>query len=337
MTIRKLKALLWFLGLAGLLGAGYTFYDIWEGKRSARYEATEPEYYHRLIRRDLDQVERDGARTPYYSKERQDTLWSARIDGSWPAPPKLPSEGAEGSAASAQVQLAKLADVLSISTIIWSNDPLSRFIAVHYADEKAASTHGGKVLSTHISEGGVLRSPYDAEPYNGRVLEIASQTVTFQWGPDEVVISPGLGSDGTGVPQSEFTIGQASDLASAYDETPEETVELEAGVFLIGLKDLEELRDDPQKVLREDLSLRSLPPDSEDGGRSRIELTNVEPGSLPARYGFATGDQIISINGFPVNSEAGAINWYKDHDSEPYYTIVYDRRGALKSVTIHNK
>ena len=121
MTIRKLKALLWFLGLAGFLGAGYTFYDIWEGKRSARYEATDPDYYHGLIRRDLDQVERAGARNAYYSKDRYETLWTVRIDGSWPEPPKTISDADRAAAAQAKVQLAKLEDVLSISSIIWSS------------------------------------------------------------------------------------------------------------------------------------------------------------------------------------------------------------------------
>jgi hypothetical protein len=334
MTIRKLKALFWFLGLLGFLGAGYTFYDIWEGKRSGRYQATEPEYYHELIRRDLHLVEEDAATQSYYSKERYETLWTARIDGSWPAPPKELTEGADQGNTPTQVQLEKLDEVVSISSIIWSTEPFDRFIALHYLKDQALTGPRGKAQTIHVSEGSVMRSPYDEPPYNARVLAIGAQTVTFQWGDDEIVLSPRLGSDGTGVPIAQVTIPLADDPTEGFDGVPDETVEIAPGRWLLGQNDLEEIRADPQKILSEDLSMRSLPPPA-DGGRSSLELTKVKDGSLPARYGFASGDRLISVNGIPMTSQVAAVNWYKANPDEPAYTIVYERRGAVKSTTIH--
>lgn len=339
MTIRKLKTLLWCLGAAGFFAAAYTFYGIWEAKQERQYEPKEDSYYHELIRRDLAEVAAEGASQAYYSKERYETVWKARIDGSVKELPKAEGSPADAAAANAQPALEPLDQVLRVSSIVWSEDPLERWISVEYLQDTGAAAllgGAGKVNAIHVSEGGALRPPYDAAPYHGRVLGIETQSVSFQWGEAPVALTPSLGRDGKERPQTEFAVRAAVDLTAAYGEAPQETVELAPGSFLIGRKDRAELAADPQKVLRDDLSLRSLPP-GKDGGRSSLELTKVAPDSLPARYGFQSGDRIISVNGVPMVSEAAAINWYKANSDEPAYHIVYESRGALKNLSIHVK
>lgn len=333
MTIRKLKALLWFLGFAGFLGAGYTFYDIWEGKREARFDPRAPEYYHQLIRRDLDQVNDTGKRNAYYSEDRYQKLWQARIDGSWPAPPKV-ADPADAVDRDTTPVIEKLAEVVEVSMILWSADPLDRHIAIQYLKDKGAKGPREKTRSIHLSEGGVLRAPYDEPPYNGRVLEIGQQIVRFQWGDDEVELTPGLGRDGKARPLSEFSIAMAEDPTAGYDGPPADSVELGPGRWLLSGKDRNEMADNAEKILREDLIIRTVPP-SQDGGRSSLQLKKVEPGSLPAKYGFQSGDRLISVNGVPMTSEAAAINWYKANPDLSAYQIVYERAGAQKSITLH--
>lgn len=335
MTIRKLKALFWLLGVAGFLGAGYTFYDIWDGKQQARFEPRSPEFYHQLIRRDLAGVEDSGSRKVYYSPERYKALWTARIDGSWPAPKVVAGPAVDDGKPTAPV-LESLNAVLEVSAILWSTEPLDRFVALRYLKDKTAAGPRDKVRTLHVSEGSTLRAPYDAPPYNARLIAIGQQTITFQWGEEQIEITPGLGRDGKDRPQSEFLVAQAEDPTAGFDETPDETVQIAPGSFLIGRKDKQELKSDALKILRDDLNMRTIPPVQE-GGRSSIELKHVEEGSLPSRYGFRSGDRIISVNGVPMVSEAAALNWYKSNSELPSYHVVYDSKGVEKSTTIHVK
>ena len=333
MSIRRLKALLWTLGVFALMGGGYTFFDIYEGKKSGRYDARDQQYSNDLIRRDLDQVEDTGRSGGYYPKDEYEKVWSSRIDGSWPKEVDTTARDAQLAAQQAKQRTPPIADVLEISAIIWSPDPIDRFIALSYKNESGA---GGKVRQTHLSEGSVLRAPYDEAPYLGRIIEISEQTVRFQWGDGEEVVTPGLGRDGNAPPLKDFVIGQVEDPTADYDEAPEETVELEPGRFLVGTKDIAEMREKGPALLREDVVVRTITPKGTDG-RSSIELNKVDPDSIAARYGFASGDRIISVNGFPMQSEAAAMNWYKQNDGLPTYVVVYERKGAEKTTTIHNK
>ena len=88
-----------------------------------------------------------------------------------------------------------------------------------------------------------------------------------------------------------------------------------------------------QKVLEEQLTARTVTPSG--GGRSSIELSDVRPGSFPARFGFQSGDRVISVNGHPLASVAEAINWGKLHPNEPQYHVVWERKGVPQQTVIH--
>ncbi|MEZ5974077.1 MAG: PDZ domain-containing protein [Planctomycetota bacterium] len=68
--------------------------------------------------------------------------------------------------------------------------------------------------------------------------------------------------------------------------------------------------------------------------RAGIEVMEVRAGSIAARHGAQSGDVIISINGYPVNSQQEAIQWAKDNgDNYEVFTVVVERLGRLETLT----
>ncbi|MFT7465251.1 MAG: hypothetical protein ACI9EF_003616 [Pseudohongiellaceae bacterium] len=336
MNIRKLKSLLWVCCALAFLGAGYTFYDIWVGKKELRYEARDADVFHKLLHSKVAEVEslRDGS--TYYSVDRYEGLWLARLDGSLPPVPE-DVQAANGRVAEEQsFMLPPLNSILNVGLILYSDESTDRFVALRYIDGGQDQAQLGKARRLHVSEGESLKSPYDAAPYFGKLLSIGKQTVTFRWGENEETVTPGLGAQGDQSPIDEWAFGEVTDITAGIDEVPEESVELEPGQWLVGTNDLVELNENAHDILSEDLAFRTLPPTGE-SKRSVLELTHVEPGSLPSRYGFASGDRVISVNGIPMTSIASATNWYKQNSDLASYHVIYQRLGAQKSMTLHNK
>lgn len=336
MNIRKLKTLLWVFCLAAFVGAGYTFYDIWSGKKELRYKAREATIFHDLIQSKVGEVETRNDGPVYYSPERYQGLWLARLDGSLPPVIELAEAGEGGKPVEQAFVLPPISSVLNLGMIVYADKPLDRFVALTYTDGQPGMAVQGKARRLHVSEGEALKAPYDEAPYFGKLLSIGRQSVTFQWGEHEEQVTPGLGSDGTQKPIADWTFDEVVDPTAALDGVPEESIELEPGKWVIGQNDLQLIEDDAQRILNEDLNIRSLPPSGE-GKRSTLELTHVEPGSLPSRYGFSSGDRILSVNGIPMTSLASATNWYKQNSTLPSYHVVYERLGAQKAMTIYNK
>lgn len=332
MTIRKLKALLWILCLVALLGAGYTFYGIWQGKQEDRYTARAQTYFNDLIQSRTDEVQPNRT-ADRYDQSRVETLWTVNIIGK--EEPKVDPTAAVEANQPRQPTVPPIDQVLNVGTIVWSEDPLDRMVKLTYSDQGAPTGLGNKVRGLWVSEGQALKPPYDEAPYNGRLVAIEEQTVRFQWAEGEQELNPGLGKDGDQPPLKDLNLPSEEDALAGLEELPEESLELEEGVWVMGTKDRETLAADPQKLLREDLQFRTIPPPKE-GGRSSLELREVKPDSLPARYGMMSGDRIISVNGVPISSEASAINYYKQNPDLHSYQIVYTRRGAQRTLTIFN-
>jgi len=336
MNLRKLKTLLWVLCLLALFGSGYVFYDIFRGREDGRFKPRSAAYFHELIKSKAEEVGAMNSGQVYYTPERYEGLWLARIDGSLPPEPVSPDDELGKSAAEKAFVLPPIGSILKVGMIVYSDDPVDRFVSLTYQEQAGQSGQVGKVRRLHISEGQALKAPYDTAPYFGKLLTITRQTATFQWGENEQVVTPGLGNDGDQNPISEWSIDEIEDPLAGLDGIPEETIELGPGMWVIGSVDRKLIEEDGQKILREDLTLRAIPP-KKDGKRSMLELTHVEPGSLPARLGFASGDRIISVNGIPMVSQAAAVNWYKQNSGLPAYLVVYQRRGAVKSMTVYSK
>lgn len=329
-NIRQLKGLIW-LGCAGLFfWDGWTFWEIYEKKQDDQYDSRPLGHFEQRLfdgAGEVPSVERGRSLPP---EEEYVALWLAKVDGTDPNAVERVEPTNKPDVAPKAV-LKKIDEVLEVGLIFWATDPARRFVAVEYKEAQAAEAMDGKTRRLHLSQGEPLAPPYDEAPYNGSIVSIDQQTVTFQWGEDEQVITPGLGREGTGVPLKDWNPGDMEDPTAAYSKAPDESVYLDDGVWLMGREDKQQLGN----VLGEQLKVRTRHPP--EGGRSFLEITDVEEGSLAFKYGAKPGMKIISVNSIPMTSQAAAINWAKANPDLPMYVVKYEHQGVEKSVTFHNK
>jgi hypothetical protein len=330
-NIRKLKQLVWLLGVVTLAYAGWTFFEIYSKKESGNYNPRKSTYFRDVLQSKINDATRDQRNKEFYPPARYEHTWKTLVSyevrtTDAPTPPPPPEQPVQ--------KLPELGTIAKVNLVFYSTDPVSRFIALSYPAEKGAEA-AGKTRRLHLSEGDPLRPPYDEAPYNGRVVSIGMQEVTFQWGDGEVVLTPKLGTGGEGVPLSRFEVAEYEDLVGKVPDAPVQSVELKPGQWLMGTQDIEQLSKDPQNFLTEQVNDKTIT--MPDGGRSQLEITHVEPGSVAAKYGAQPNDRIISVNGIPMNSVAGAVGWFKQNSGLPTYEIVYERVGQQKTLTIHVK
>ena len=337
-NIRRMKALVWVLCLLALAMAGWTFFEIYSAKTEGEFAPRTGQYFLGLVQ-PPDESKAARKAKPFYPEERYKALWEARVDGSVRPKPGPDAGGSQGGEIpQAAPKLPDLGSIVSIASIVWSAAGEDRFIAVTYQQPGAPTggaapvTDSGKVSQLHLSEGDPLKPPYDTSPYNGRVVSIGMQEVVFRWGEEDVKITPKLQSDGEGIPISQWSPKEAEDLAAEFPAAPESTTQVRPGTWVLGTRDIDAARQDPQAFLEQQLRVRTVTP--KDGQRTLLELTDVPDGSLAKQFGFAPKDKIISVNGVPMSSLSSAINWYKQNPDLPVYDIVYESLGQQKTLTI---
>ncbi|HEX5012499.1 MAG TPA: PDZ domain-containing protein [Planctomycetota bacterium] len=166
-------------------------------------------------------------------------------------------------------------------------------------------------------------------------MRIEEQEVTCRWGDSEATITPNLGSDGMGQPNRLFHVPPEDDPAAAVAITPAETTQLQEGHWIIGSHDRERLAQDALQFLDQEVNVRTITPAG--GGFSSLQITEVKPGSLAAQVGAQDGDRILSINGMPMSSLSGAVNWFDQNPGQSQYVVVYERNGKQDCLTFHVK
>lgn len=348
LDIRKLKAAIWVAGAGTFVFAGWTFYDIFTLKQQKHYEPRRRDYFVQQVLKANVRQSAEPRQDDFYKEEDFKATWEARVDGSVR---QVVVEGTEaGPPPEEQKPKAPPLDtVVQVNLILWAPQPELRFAAVAYkapggapaggapAAAGAGGASGDKQLQLHLSEGDPLKSPYDGEPYHGRLVRIDQQEVVFHWGGEEVTLTPKLGSDGQGQPNRIFAVPLEADVVAGL-EAQAETQQVKQGHWILGTQDRERARREPQKFLDEQVRVRTVTPAG--GGRSSLELTeDPEPGSLAAKFGAKKGDRLISVNGVPMSSISSAINWFKQNPDLPTYVIVYEPSGTGKqeTITIHAK
>ena len=339
-NIRKLKQLLWFSGVLAFAYAGWTFYDIYSAKQAGEYTARKLKVFEDILKRDMNEASRNKHKAAVYPPTRYDKVWLALVNGEVRKGPE--EDVPDGPTEPAAPVVPPLADVIDISTVLYAQDPVLRFVALSYKDEAAAggaagaAGAGGKVRQLHLSEGDPLKPPYDAPPYNGKVLAIGPQEIKFQWGEGDATVTPQLGVGGQGLPFDRFAVPDAEDPLAAIEQAPAQSVELSPGKWIIGTDDIARIERDPQAFLAEELKVRTVTPPN--GGRSSLEvLEDPPPGSLAAAYGVKAKDRLISVNGIPMSSLSAAANWFKSNDGLSEYVIVYERAGEQHTMTVYAK
>jgi len=333
-NIRQVKALVYVACALAAGGAVMQFWELYTAKREKRFAPRPREVYRELLYRDLSGATVDiGADLP--DQEVLDSLHLARVDGSMP-PEVDETEPAEeeGAAGAEQVQITPVEDVLELGMVLYHEVPAHRLVAITYAEDAQVDPQT-KERRLYYAEGDTLLPPYDDEPYHGRVVGIGMQEVTFSWGGEEVEVTPQLGTEGTAAPLADFEVPEQADPWEGYETLPAESVEVEPGVWLIGREDRQHVRRNFDRILSEEVSLRTIHKPS--GGASELEVTDVAPRSLPARLGVETGDRLISVNGIPMPSIAAAINWGKANPDLPRYEIRFERRGKPIRIVVNNK
>jgi hypothetical protein len=348
-NIRRLKQLIWVLCALTFAFAGYKFYEIYTAKSAGKYNAQGLEHFEKLFKLRVSESRLVAKGKPdFYTKDRFEKLWEALVDGSVRVVDK-PDDQAKAAPVEPEFVVPKLDTIVDLGLVVDSSNPVERFIAITYLDGGKAGAPGagaaapggagmeGKVNRLHLSEGDPLKPPYDAAPYNGKVLRIGLQEVAFQWGKvgEEVTLTPGLGTDGGGVTQALFKIDPKEDPTADIVAAPPESQQVEPDHWVLGSNDLTKMKDDPQAFLSQQLNVRTVT--APDGGRTQLEITEVKEDSLAAKFGAQPGDKIISVNGFPMSSLSAAINWAKANPDLPSYVVVYESKGQLKTLTFHVK
>jgi hypothetical protein len=337
-NIRKLKQLLWFSGVLAFAYAGWTFYDIYSAKQAGEYTARKLKVFEDILKRDIDDASRNKHKAAAYVPDRYEKVWQALVNGEVRKGPEELGPPVDPTPAAPVVP--PLAEVVEISTVLYAHDPLLRFVALSYKDEAGAGAGGGagaagKVRQLHLSEGDPLKPPYDAPPFNGKVLAIGSQEIKFMWGEGEATITPQLGVAGQGLPFDQFAIPADEDPLQSM-EAPAQSVEIAPGKWVIGTDDIARIQSDPQAFLAEELKVRTVTPPN--GGRSSLEVLEDPPaGSLAAQYGVKAKDRLISVNGIPMSSLSTAANWFKSNDNLSQYVIVFERAGEQNTMTVYAK
>jgi hypothetical protein len=202
-NVRKLKQFLWLLGVLAFAYAGWTFYDIYSAKQAGEYTARKMKAFEEILKRDIDEASRGKRKGGNYPPARYEKLWQALVNGEVR---KGPEEPVPPPPDEPDIVVGELGSIVRIAKVLYSENPLIRFVALTYTDEAGAAAQTGKLRRLHLSEGDPLKAPYDAPPYNGRVKSIGMQEVVFQWGDGEVTLTPKLGTDGKGLPFSQFEV-----------------------------------------------------------------------------------------------------------------------------------
>jgi membrane-associated protease RseP (regulator of RpoE activity) len=350
-NIRKAKALIWLAGATAFVFAGWTCYGIFRQKQDQHYEPHSRGYFTSQVLLAGVHGQPQSPRKQFATLEECQSLWDCLMDGSVRAPDG-PAEPPAGPALATQT-LPPIDSIVQVGLIVWTMDPARRFAAITYKsgagvpggpspivgrlDSAAAAgaTVPGKASMLHLSQGDPLEPPYCNPPFNGRIVRIDEQEVTCRWGDSEATITPSLGRDGTGQPNRMFDVPPEDDPSAALAVAPAESTKLQEGHWVIGSNDRERLSKDALQFLDQELNVRTITPAG--GGYSSLEITEVKPGSLAAQVGAQAGDRIVSINGIPMNSLSGAVNWFDQTPGQSQYVVVYDRHGKQDSLTFHVK
>jgi len=334
LNIRQLKTFIWVACLGLFAYDGWTFFEIYQKKEGKEYAPRAGELFGDMLHSRVEEAPQVTT-GQQHDKDRYEKLWLALVEGS--DPNYVEPEAVAGTDKPVEVKptLKAIEDVVEVSLVFYSPDPLSRFVALTYLGDDDPRAADGKQRRLHLREGEALKAPYDEAPYNAVIKEITEQQVVFNWGDEDAVLDPGLGrADRPSVPLKDFEIPLAgANPAEAYDAPPDDSVYVEEGVWVMGTNDLDDLAANAGDMLGNQVKIRSRTPSQ--GERSVLEITSVDENSLVFKYGGRAGDKIISVNGFPMTSTAAAVNWFKANDNLPSYVVKYERQGQTKTTTIH--
>lgn len=314
MNTRVLRILCLLLGLAGLAGFGWTFFDFVR-HRDARLAAFDLNRFAREFkpaRRGLD----EGHLKPI---DHYKPLWELEVTGrpkpvaggSSPPPPPPPLVGPDDLVL-AYVQYVEHAPESSRAYIYPRQAPASdpgRPAGGLYGAGQRFKIPGKEVevevVAVHL-EGVDLRlaeKPDSVFTLRRKVFDVSPVAAELLHGP------------AAGVPPP------------APPHTRMTTLDL----YEVGTEDLELLEQLPEDEILAAVQVR---PETADGGQRRgLRLAWIQPGSVFAGKGLEEQDIILDVNGFPATDRAELTRWLRDQRGVDTFRIRLERKGLERTIT----
>jgi hypothetical protein len=318
MKASSISLLCWGTSIIAAVGLGANVMDF-QGRREAMGKPFDEDQVRGILESGI-QIQEARATTVDYNQQVR-PLW---INMNWTGkPPEVIVEPVIDTGP-AKPKYQPVADVLSILYLqVDVIDPGKSLIFVRYK-------LGGETANLKVGDS-------LPPPNKGIVVRrIRPEAVEFAF-PDNAdreneVIVPGL-IDGDILIH---VVGEGTVVQPMRDEMPTftrpviivplESRNLGGNTWELGSNDMEEFGRDYQRILTQDVQMRTHFDKS--GKRAGVEITDVKPGSIAARHGVKSGDIIISINGYPVNSKQEAIKFVKNNkDIYTVWEVVVENMG----------
>ena len=321
MNVRRTKTIVWVLNIVAILSITMTFAMIYNKKKEGVFRPRRRETILSALQRGI-KTQMDEKWSGSLDINDYSAIWKAVISGEKPKPV---TEAGPETVETPEVET--LDSILAVSWIFKSDDPRESRVRLSYKDDPMDEEPHTFTLGILSREGDPLRPPYDKEPYNGKILKIEADRVTFSFkGKDVVLTPPFAGEDegerlkGTGAPSL------PSKIVRTAPPPPPETKEVEPGHWLLSLEETKYVRKSWEQELNR-MTVSSVK--NPRTGKTELKLADLKPDSLAARRGFQKGDTLISINGYPIHSKAQAINYVKEHPDLGTYEVKIERMGKV--------
>jgi len=328
MNIRRSKSLIWVLNIAAILGITLLFVNIYKNKKDGGYDPASYEVFKKVLMEGVEGNSNDTYQTKP-DTQKFSSLWNAPIFWDRSVKPKDNT----GTVKPDVIDTEPLDSLVEVGSIFIDPLPERSRVRLHYPKLPAEDEKPFKVYMWN-KEGDPLRYPYNDKPYNGKILKISEDEVLFSFRNEEVALKPKDGRIG------EINSSARNVDGSLFDPTkqakkrksPDETTEVTPGNWHMSKKEYTYLRTETGAKKEMDMVNVAAVRDPKTG-KTSLQVTSINESSLAYRRGIRSGDVLISINGFPVHTRSGAINYFEEHPKEGTYIVEISRSGKRMSKT----
>lgn len=327
MNIRQTKGTVWMLNILAIICISFLFIMTYKEKKQGKFKPNDVKIYKKKLQEGLDE-NRDESRGGDININDYKAIWTAPISGiKKQVVERAPEEIESGP------DDTPLSDILQVQVIMKSSVASESRVRLFYSEIETGDEKPFK-LDIWSAEGDELKPPYDVHPYFGKIKKIDSDRVIFTFRGEDVALTPvyvsPTGGEIMSGGQSSVVTGIPEEVRTRFPEPPEETVEYKPDHFYLSRKESNYFGTDYGKELKMSPIVAVK---NKRTGKTELKLTSVTENSMAAKRGFQSGDVLVSINGIPVHTKAGAINYFKQHPNQGTYVVEYKRNGRPMSKT----
>ena len=316
-NVRKTKGLIWLMNVVVIICIILVFITIYKKDRGGDFRTRSSKFFRDKL---LSQVSEEKVRTDrVVNINRYAAIWGATIDGS-----RIKKPGGDTDLVTKKDPgRDPAADVIEVTMIVSSPKASEHGLArLNYL--KTTEEQPELYREYFAMEGDRLKPPYDGEPYFGKVIKIEPERVVFGW----------LGAEVSRIPKELHSAAATAPTKSPLEKyrrrPPEKTVKVEENTWALSRNEYHEIKRNHEAILKQVNVSEIRNPKT---GKKTVELTEVKEDSLVYKRGFRRGDRLKSINGFPVSTKAGAVNYVDSHPDLGTYVVEVDRMGKSVFMT----